>query len=149
MTKILRNLSFIVLSLSLVACASVPMESPEQDAAAKNAKPGPGQSLIYVYRNEVFGAAIKLAITLDGKLAGETASETYFLFKVPAGKHTIASEAEGDWSKLTIDCKAGKTYYVWQEVKMGMFAPNSKLQLMDPMEGRKDVEECKLIKSQL
>lgn len=146
MIKILRNFSFLFLSLSLVACASVPMESPEKDMAAKNAKPGPNESLIYVYRNEVFGAALKLALTLDGKMIGETASETYFLLRVSPGKHTLSSQAEGDWDNLTINCEGGKTYYVWQEVKMGMFAANSKLHLMQPAEGRKGVEECKLIK---
>lgn len=149
MIKTFRNLSFLLLSLSLVACASVPMESPEKDAAAKTAKPGPGQSLIYVYRNEMFGAAVKLAVTLDDKMAGETASETYFLFRVPAGKHTLSSAAEGDWDKLTINCQAGKTYYVWQEVKMGMFMANSKLHLKGPEDGRKGVQECKLIKAKL
>jgi len=149
MITTLRNLSFLLLSLLLVACASVPMESPEKDAAAKSAKPGPEESLIYVYRNEVFGAAIKLAMTLDGKMVGETASETYFLLRVPAGKHTLSSQAEGDWDKLTINCEGGKTYHVWQEVKMGMFAANSKLHLMSPEEGRKGVQECKLIKTQI
>ncbi|MGD8547404.1 MAG: DUF2846 domain-containing protein [Thiohalophilus sp.] len=148
MLKILRNFSLLILSLTLVACASVPMESPEQDMAAKNARPGPNESLIYVYRHETFGAAVKLALTLDDKLVGETASKTYLLLKVPPGKHTLASQAEGAWDKLIIECKAGKTYYVWQEVKMGMFAANSKLHLMDPKEGREGLDQCKLIKQQ-
>lgn len=146
MIKILRNFSFLLLSLSLVACASVPMESPEKDAAAKSATPGPNEALVYIYRNEVFGAAVKLALTLDDKMIGETASKTYFMLRVLPGEHTISSQAERGWDRLTIDGEGGKTYFVWQEVKMGMFSANSKLHLVDPDQGRKGVEECKLIK---
>ena len=32
---------------------------------------------------------------------------------------------------------------------MGMFAANSKLHLMNPQEGRKGVQECKLIKARI
>lgn len=147
MFKTFRNLSFIILSLSLVACASVPMESPEKDAAAKNFKAQPGKARIYVYRNEFFGAAVRLKVKLDGKEAGMTASETFMLFDVPPGKHTVASETESGWDELALNCQSGKVYYVWQEVKMGMFHPNSKLHLKDAAEGRKGVQECKLVKT--
>ena len=150
MTKSLRFSFVILFAILMTACASVPMESPEKDRAAKNARPAPGKALIYVYRNEFFGAAMKMAVKLDGKIAGQTAKETYFMWQVSPGRHVISSEMEGDEDyKLALNCKAGKSYYVWQEIKMGMFSANSKLHLVSPKQGRKGVQECKLIKSQI
>ncbi len=52
---------FIMLSMVVVAglvsgCASVPMATPEQDAAARNFAVKPDMANIYVYRNETMGA---------------------------------------------------------------------------------------------
>ena len=41
--------------------------------------------------------------------------------------------------------RVGKTYYVWQEVKMGAFAARSALHLVDEQKGEAAVKECKLI----
>ena len=40
-----------------------------------------------------------------------------------------------------------KTYYVWQEVKMGAFMARSLLQQVDEESGRKGVLECKRAQS--
>jgi hypothetical protein len=40
---------------------------------------------------------------------------------------------------------AGKIYYVWQEVKMGMFSARSALHQVDAAKGQKGVEESKLV----
>ncbi len=42
--------------------------------------------------------------------------------------------------------KAGEIYYVWQEVKMGVFAVGSKLHLVDEEKGQAGVKESKLVK---
>ena len=44
------------------------------------------------------------------------------------------SKTEVD-STLTLDMQAGNTYFVWQEVKMGMFAARSALSV-DETKGR-------------
>jgi hypothetical protein len=49
--------------------------------------------------------------------------------------------------KACSSCAGRKNYFVWQEVKMGMFAPRSLLQLVDEGKGRAGVSECKLIES--
>lgn len=42
------------------------------------------------------------------------------------GDHTITSKAEKD-ATLQFTAEAGKTYYVWQQVKMGVWAARSGL----------------------
>ena len=145
--KALASLFVITAALALGACASVPMATPEQDAQAKKMVPPPGKSLIYVYRNETMGAAIKMAVSLDGRNAGQTGPKTYFMWTVSPGQHEIASLTENT-SKLTVNTDSGKAYYVWQEVKMGAWSAGSKLQRVDDAKGRAGVEECKLIQGE-
>ncbi|HZR71209.1 MAG TPA: DUF2846 domain-containing protein [Burkholderiales bacterium] len=143
----LRKCSLIAVFASyalLSACATVPMASDGSDSTAKSFATTPGKANIYVYRNESLGMAIKHPITLDGRMVGDTAAKTYFLLPVNPGKHTIVSLTDSD-NPLAIDAQSGRNYFVWLQMKMGMFAPRSNLQLVDEAEGRKGVMECKLI----
>jgi hypothetical protein len=127
-------------------CASVPMASADNDSKAKTFATAADKANIYVYRNESMGAAIKMPVALNGKLVGDTAAKTFMLLSVAPGKHTLVSKTEND-STLSLDVQAGRNYFVWQEVKMGMFAARSLLQLVDEAKGRAGVSECKLIES--
>ena len=133
-------------SLIMSGCASVPMASPERDTSAKAFKVKPDRANIYVYRNETLGAAIKMPVALNGKLVGDTAANTYMLLEVSPGRHTLVSKTEND-STLVVNAAAGRNYFVWQEVKMGMWAARSNLQQVDETTGKAAVQECKLIEA--
>ena len=89
------------------------------------------------------GAAVKMDLQVDGKHIGQTAAKTYFFVEVPPGRHTLTSMAENS-DTLPIDTVAGKLYYVWQEVKMGVLYARTRLHLTTEEEGRKGVLESKL-----
>lgn len=142
----MRNIKWIALTLALVllgGCASVPMASKDHDAQAKEFTVQKNQSNIYLYRNENIGGAIAIPVMIDGRVAGKTAAKTYFLWSVPPGKHEIVSMGENT-EKITLDTKAGKNYFVWQEIKMGMWQPRTLLHVMNEEDGRKAVMECSL-----
>ena len=141
--KIGRLASLFTLSLLLLmsGCATVSMMPAEEDTRAKTFAVKSGRANIYLYRNETFGAAIKMTVSLNGKMAGETASKTYFLWEVEPGTYDIASHTENT-STLKLIVEAGKNYFVWQEVKMGLFMARSELQQVDEETGRKGVAEC-------
>lgn len=139
--KTLRALAVLVLVL-LTGCAAVPMASMEADASAKQFQPKKGYSNIYLYRNETFGAAIAMTVSLNGKVMGKTGSQTYFLWEVPPGRYEIASHTENT-AKIAINTQEGRNHYVWQEVKMGLWQPRSQLHEMSEEDGRKAVLECK------
>ena len=114
----------LVASIALVAgCASVPEASPEMDQAAKAFAAPRDKAGVYIYRNETMGAAIKLHVLMDGKYLGETASKTYFYEEVAPGAH----------------------YYIWQEIKVGLFQPRNELKQVDEATGRAGVTESKRI----
>lgn len=120
------------------------MASDAQDVRAKTFQTDPQKANLYIYRNETFGAAIRMTVLVDGQHAGDTAAQTYILRSVAPGRHTIVSKSEND-STLTVDAVAGRNYFVWQEIKMGFMSGRSELQLVDEATGRKAVGECKLV----
>jgi hypothetical protein len=136
--------ALLALALALGGCASVPMGDPAQDASLKTfPAPAAGKAGVYVYRNETMGAAVRLNLAVDGQALGSTASKTYFYKELTPGKHSVTSYAENT-DKLDFDAVAGKLYFVWQEVKMGLFAPRTQLKLMTDAEGKAGVAESKL-----
>ena len=137
-------ISFILLILQ--GCASVPMASLQKDSDAKQFKTSPEKSNIYVYRNETFGGAIPLTLNLDGRFAGQTGPYTYFFAQVDPGQHEVTSVAE-DTSNLRLITEPGKSYFVWQEVKMGLWTARSRLQEVDANTGAAAVQKCKMIES--
>lgn len=142
----MKALMLIVAALLMAGCASVPMASSDQDARAKTFAVAPGKANIYVYRNEMMGAAIKMPVILDGQVVGETSAKSYFALEVAPGRHTLASQSASN-SVVDVVAQAGKNYFVWQEVKMGMLSAGSKLQLVDDATGRAAVADCSLIAS--
>lgn len=139
MKKIFAVLWMLVLS----GCATVQMGDTQLDSRLKQFVPPKDKAALYVYRNETFGAAIKMTVILDGKVLGDTASMTYLYAELEPGKHRLVSKTEND-SVLDFEALAGKIYYVWQEVKMGLWMARSQLQMVDEKTGREGVLESQL-----
>ena len=135
------------LTMLIVGCAAVPMGDPAMDAQLKTFAPVPEKARLYVYRNETFGAAIKMPVLLDGRILGDTAAQTYLFAEIDPGNHRLISKTEND-AILDWTAVAGRIYYVWQEVKMGLFAARSHLQLVDEKTGQAGVLESKLAKTE-
>lgn len=146
MLKKIALIGAVMAATLLTGCASVPKASPELDARAKTFAVAPGKANIYLYRNESMGGAVKMDVSLDGKAMGQTSAQTYFMFEVAPGKHIIASRAENEVMQEVI-AQAGKNYFIWQEVKMGVMYARNKLNLVDEATGRAGVAECSLIEA--
>ena len=140
----LKTFFVLAVTMALVGCASVPMGDATQDVAFKTFTAKPGVAGIYVYRNENFGAALRMDVEIDGREIGKSAAKTYFYKEVAPGKHTITSRSENA-DTIEINAVAGKLYYIWQEVKMGMWTGRSQLHQTDERNGRAGVMESKLI----
>ncbi len=138
----------LLLVMLLGGCASVPMDSMDNDRASKQFDTPPDKSSIYLYRNENFGGAVLMTVTLDGRVAGQTGPKTYFHWLVDPGQHEISSVAENT-STLILNTRPGQAYYIWQEVKMGFWMARSLLQEMDTATGQAGVLECKKARSSL
>lgn len=127
----------------LAGCASVPMATPQLDTAAKQFAPLPDKAVVYIYRHENLGAAIKMDVGVDGHAVGQTAAKTYIRLELVPGRHVVDSQSGK--ATLELNTEAGAVYYVWQEVKMGFWSGGSALHLVDAAQGQSEVSECGLI----
>jgi Protein of unknown function (DUF2846) len=141
MTKYVSLLILLLVSFLLSSCASVPMADHEQDQEAKQFKAPAGKSRIFIYRNETFGSAIKIAISVDGKLIGQTALKTYFVVDVEPGQHQIDCFSEST-SQVNLTTKENEISFVWQEVKMGLMSAGCAMHEVSADEGKEKVLLC-------
>ena len=137
-------LTFI--SVFFAGCASVPMESPENnDKAQRFNPPSMGNAGLYIFRDSSFGSALKKDIWIDGKCIGETAPNVFFYVEVDGNKeHKISTESEFSPNDLRIRTKSGMLYFIRQFIKMGLFVGGAGLELVDNKEGKQAVRNLKL-----
>jgi len=136
----------IAVALLVTGCANVQKASEADSEHAKVFSPIADKAVLYIYRDESFGSAIKMPVSVDGVMVGETGPKSFLELAVTPGHHTIMSHTETN-PTLDIDTEAGKAYYVWQEVKMGMWAARSLLHRMSDSEGQAGVRKCELLQT--
>lgn len=144
----MKSVKFLLATLCafvLAGCAAVvPMGSAENDSRAKTFAPVPDRASLYIYRNETFGFAVPMTVTVNDRHVGQTGAQTFFLFTLQPGSYSVASIAENT-SAVNLQVERGKNYFVWQEVKMGLMMARTNLQIVSDEQGRKGVLESKLL----
>jgi hypothetical protein len=144
----------ITMSLSITAailysgCAAIPMEPKElSDKAKAFEAPSNGNAGLYVYRDSIFGAALKKDILVDDKCLGESAPKIFFYKDVKGDQeHKITTESEFSPNDLVVKTESGKNYYVRQYIKMGAFVGGANLELVEEEEGQKAISELEMAK---
>ncbi|HVI53470.1 MAG TPA: DUF2846 domain-containing protein [Luteibacter sp.] len=137
----------IVVACLVSGCASVNKADRNASTQAKTFSPITDKAVVYIYRDEILGSAIKLHVSVDGIVVGDTGPKSFLQLALPPGPHTITSRGE-KIASLSLDTQAGQTYYVWQEVKMGMWSANSMLHAVDTTKGQDGVRECELLQTE-
>jgi len=140
------SLWIAITSILFAGCATVPMASKEASAQAKQfAAPQAGQAGVYIYRDSSFGAALKKDVKINGKCVGETAPNMFFYQTVAADQeHTLSTESEFSPNNLLVKTESGKNYFVRQYIKLGLFVGGADLELMDELQGKKDISGLEL-----
>ncbi len=144
----MKKITMVVLLLmTLGGCASVPMASNEEDAAAKEFKAPPeGKSGLYIFRDSFVGKALKKELSVNGETIGESAPDVYFYKMVTAGKQTITTESEFSPNDLIIKTEPEKNYFIENYIKMGVFVGGADLREVSESEGMNRVNKLKLAK---
>lgn len=142
----MRNLLVIAL-LALAGCASVPMANHQEDVVAKQFLPSSGMAGLYIYRNEYRGGAIKMPVTVDGRVLGKTVPMSYLYTEVTPGRHIITADG-GNTDQIKVVAVAGENVYVHQAIQPGFSMAGSSMRQVGDTEGRTGVLECKMISSQ-
>ena len=113
-TMIKLSLSAIALAALMTGCASVPMANKADDTKFKAFPlPDTGNAGVYVYRDSIFGSALKKDLWIDGKCLGESASGVFFYQQVKGGEdHKISTESEFSANDLIVKTDANKNYFI-------------------------------------
>ena len=129
----------------LIAGCAAPIKAPaEKDAAAKVFTPLKDKATVFIYRNENYGGAVGMPVKVNGQDIGETGAKTFFRLNLASGMYVIASEAENT-SELPLTVVEGKNYFVWQEVRMGIWKARTALRSVDEKSGVDGVLESVLL----
>lgn len=142
-----KKFAAIVIATALISgCASVPMESKEASAKAKQFNPpAAGNSGLYIYRDSFVGKALKKDIWLDGKCLGESAPDVFFYEQVKGDQeHKLSTESEFSPNDLSIQTLAGQNYYIRQYIKLGVFVGGANLELVNEDEAKKAISSLEL-----
>lgn len=148
MLKKTLGLLFLMTSLALTGCATVPMASEEENRVAQQFnKPPKGKSGLYIFRQGVFfGDALKKDLFVDDVKIGETAPNVFFYKQVKAGKHKLSTESEFSNNDLYLTTESGKNYFIRQYVKLGVFIAGANLEQVSEEEGKKAISQLNLAK---
>jgi hypothetical protein len=145
-----NRIKFFVAAVGLAVlsgCASVPMDTPQADAALKTfAAPSGDQAGLYIYRDSFAGQALKKTVTLDGVAIGETANRTYFHRLITPGNHVVGTESEFSDNNINLLAVAGQNYYLRQSIKMGVFVGGAKLEVIPEATAQAHLQKCELAK---
>ncbi len=140
--QIFRN-TFLGAMLALTACSTAKIEDPVEDQRLRTQAPPEGMALVYFVRPSSLGAAIKMGVTCDGTAIGSTHGKRYIFSSVKPGKRVFVSSAENK-DELVLVVEAGKTYFIEQQVKMGIIAARNRLERLEEAAGRQKLAKCKL-----
>ncbi len=124
------------------SCSSSKLPKTELDRL-RNLQPSAETALIYFVRPVALGAAIRMELTCDGTDIGSTQGKQFVYTLAKPGKHDFTSSAENK-ARMSMVVEAGKTYFIQQQVEMGLLIARTDLERLGDAEGRQKLARCKL-----
>jgi hypothetical protein len=102
-------------------CASVPMETAQEDAKGKQfAPPSSDKGSLYVYRRGLMGATAAIPVTIAGTLQAELAPDTWvWLQGAPASIDVKCTGTDGGADR-TVNVGPGETHFVEVAFRPGL-----------------------------
>ena len=135
--RIRTILALAGIGLLLGGCASGPRFTPDTTVPANRAA-------VYVYRPGTLGAAVQPNVTANGVPLAPLKPQGYFVYHAAPGELELTAHTEAT-SSVTLDIKAGETYYVKGSIGMGFFVGHPHLLIVSNDVGAKEIGECKLV----
>lgn len=105
--------------------------------------PPENKSLVYILRPSAKGFAVDLGVEMDGKVVGRNSGRQFIYTYAEPGKHIFLGLGENMF-ELPIVLQAGKTYYIEQKIKAGLWRPRTKLIRLDDSSGKQKLLKCRL-----
>lgn len=139
MTQYLTRPSLLALAsvLLLAGCATVPMESAQEDAKGKQfTAPPPDKGSLYVYRRGFMGTTVAIPVTIAGSLQTELAQSTWvWLEGAPAAINVKCTGSDGG-AEATVNVGPGETHFVEVAFRPGLLGGRCAVTEVPAAEGR-------------
>ena len=138
-TRLGLMLAISGVSLLSAGCATLGSTYTPDNSAPKD------KATVYVYRPSGFaGAAISYTVAANGVDVSSLPSGGYFVYYAKPGENEFSAKTEASTS-VTVDAKAGQTYYVKGTVGMGVFVGHPHLLQVTSDVGSQEIVKCKLV----
>lgn len=136
----------VTIALLTSGCGSVSSAPPELAASALSFTPQAGKSRIYVYRpSRLVGSGARLKVAVDSQFVGKTASGTFMMIEVDPGSHRVSGLSSESDRGVAFEAKADSVYFFKLWPKMGLVSAQSGLEQVDPVEGRRAVQQSRMV----
>lgn len=136
------------LSLLLVACATVPMGSPQKDLELKRFNAPQDKAGVYIYRPYFFCiSGAPNDVLIDGEKIGQLGVDTYLYVELAPGRHVVTVQFAPYFSDLIgssipVDTVSGKLFFVSTIVSCKFLRMDMKLE--NDTDGKSGVMCCEL-----
>ena len=131
----------------LNACVSAPKATPEAEAAAKQFSGVLGKAQLYIVRPSSFGMAVLYQVSVDGRLIGSLAAETFVLQTLDPGTHTISLFNSTSQENTTVTVEANKNYFLRVGMNPAATSNRARFKLVSEEEGRQLVRTNTMVSS--
>ena len=139
----MKKLLFVLAVGALVfgsGCASTRQFVPFADQSKRVEDPNKGR--IYVVRPEFIGCAVSMRVNDGETVIGKTGGRGYLCWEREPGTTEIRSKAENT-STLSLNVEKNQVYYIYQQVRPGIFFARNKIVKTDEKEGKEFLLKCK------
>jgi len=133
----IKLLTLILIGSLLASCASTTQYVKFPDKQLDE-----NFSRIYVLRPSSFGSAVKMSIYENDKLVGKLGPKSYLKWDITEEEIRLYSKSENK-DILTIKPVLGKTYYIKQQVKMGIVIARTGLVEITEEEAKEKLKKLK------
>lgn len=115
----------------------------QKDNMNKSLVPPADKALVYIVRPTIMAFAVPMRLDCDSFQVGWINAKTYLYTMIDPGEHTFISLSENEFH-LKVNLEAGKTYYIEQEIRMGLLYARTKLKLLTEEAGKKELSKCSI-----
>lgn len=131
------SLAILAALLLLAGCASVPLESAQEDAKGKQFTPPPAdRGALYVYRQGLMGAPVTIPVTIASLPETPLAPDTWvWLEGAPAAIDVRCTGTDGG-AALTANVGPGETRFVEVAFRPGLMGSRCAVKEVAEAEGR-------------
>lgn len=142
----MNPLTLLLIALLTAGCAATVPLAPDLPGRSVLRQPvPPGVAHVYVVRPGAYsGSALLFGVTMDGVPAGSLANNTYFVFTVAPGSHTLLVSSAENVDRLALTVAGGQRYFFRTKQRMGMGQNRVGLLPLAPEDGQNALAKSRL-----